>query len=609
MRSRKRTYYRTIITKQGRLTMDNGAILFICRHNSARSQMAEGFAKRLAPEGVAVFSAGLEPAGKTHPLAIAVMSENGIDISGQRPKRIQDLPALRFDLAVTLCSSLTQEQVSPAIAGSPANVHWGLDDPAVYDESGPQSLEAFRKSAGEIRELVSGLFNRGYFDAFALHKQNTDRIIDNLAEGVIAHDLNRTIFFFSRGAERLTGLSATEVIGKDCHEVFSPRLCGDNCSFCDDSDVPKFQKKCYATVLPEVRGERKELDVTVVPLTGGDGKMRGVVASLFDKTVWKHGYLHREDGPQSFAGIIGRTPAMKQVFQQIRDLAAYDAPVHVSGETGTGKELVARAIHSESTRRDNLFVPINCGALPEGLVESELFGHIKGSFSGAVRDKKGRFELADKGTLFLDEIVELPKPAQVKLLRFLQEGILEKVGSEKILSANVRIISASNRDLKKEVEKGAFRDDLYYRINVIPIVLPPLRSRKNDIPLLVRHFLNAERNRQNGKRSEISDEAMAAIMDYQWPGNVRELENAIQFAVIKCRNNLITPADLPLELARPGERNGHRGPAPKLDALSVKDALMKAGGNKSKAARLLDVGRATLYRFLEVHPELDPGGE
>jgi transcriptional regulator with PAS, ATPase and Fis domain len=159
------------------------------------------------------------------------------------------------------------------------------------------------------------------------------------------------------------------------------------------------------------------------------------------------------------------------------------------------------------------------------------------------------------------------------------------------------------------VEKGAFRDDLYYRINVIPIVLPPLRERKNDIPLLVRHFLNAEHNRHNGKRPELSDEALAAIMDYSWPGNVRELENAIQFAVIKCRDNLIKPADLPMELVRSGERNGQRGPVPKLDGRSVKEALEKTGGNKSKAARLLGVGRATLYRFLEIHPELDTIGD
>ncbi len=585
--------------------MDNGAILFICRQNSARSQMAEGFAKQMAPEGVAVFSAGPEPSPEVHPLAIAVMREHGIDISGHFPKRIQDLHALNFDLAITLCSSLKQGEECPAVAGSPAIVHWGLEDPAIHGTSGPEALEAFRESARAIKQLVFNLLNRGYFDAFVLHKKNTDRIIDNLAEGVIAHDLNRTIFFFSRGAERLTGLSATEAIGKDCYDVFKPRLCGDNCSFCDKNEVPVFQKKCYSTIIPEVRGERRELDVTVVPIRAGDAKMRGVVVALADKTDLRRCYLEREHGPHSFAGIISQTPAMKQVFQQIRDLAAYDAPVHIFGETGTGKELVARAIHRESTRRDNLFVPINCGALPEGLVESELFGHVKGSFSGAVRDKKGRFEMADKGTLFLDEIAEMPKNTQVKLLRFLQEGILEKVGSEKTMTADVRIISASNKDLKKEVEKGSFRDDLYYRINVIPITLPPLRERKNDIPLLARHFLNAENNRHHGKRPEISDEAMASIMDYQWPGNVRELENAIQFAVIKCRDNLITPADLPLELARQNSHNGQRGPARKLDTPSVQAALEKAGSNKSKAARILGVGRATLYRFLEIHPELD----
>ncbi|MFP4444930.1 MAG: sigma 54-interacting transcriptional regulator [Desulfosudaceae bacterium] len=589
--------------------MDKAALLFVCRHNSARSQMAEGFARQMAPAGVSILSAGVEPALQIHPQAVTAMASHGIDLSDQSPKSIRDLDALRFDLVITLCSETDRNPSCPLMAGSPANVHWALDDPARSGQDEAALEASFRKSAEEIRQLVYNLFHRVYLEAFVLHKRNMDRIIDNLSEGVMAHDLDRIIFYFSRGAERLTGISATEAIGRDCHEVFIPRLCGDNCSFCDDMEITDFQKKCYATVIPEVRGERKELDVTVVPLQGADGKMQGVVASLSDKTEINRARYAQEDSPTSFAGIIGQTTAMKQVFQQIRDLAAYDAPVHIFGETGTGKELVAQAVHRESVRRDNPFVPINCGARPEGLVESELFGHVKGSFSGAVRDKKGRFELADKGTIFLDEISELPKNVQVKLLRFLQEGILEKVGSEKTITSDVRIISASNADLKKEVEKGNFRDDLFYRINVIPIVLPPLRERKNDIPLLVRHFVNREHLKTHGKRPVIDDEAMQAIMEYHWPGNIRELENAIQFAVIKCRNDRITSADLPLELSRSNNNAGQRGPSRKLDTASVKEALEKAGGNKSKAARLLDVGRATLYRFLENHPELNSGQE
>jgi transcriptional regulator with PAS, ATPase and Fis domain len=355
-------------------------------------------------------------------------------------------------------------------------------------------------------------------------------------------------------------------------------------------------------VAPELQGQRKELEVTVVPLRDSDGHIQGVVASLADQTAF-HEAVRGHEGETGFSGIIGRTPEMLSVFRQIRDLAAYDVPVHVSGETGTGKELVARAIHSESTRRNGPFVPINCGALPEGLVESELFGHVRGSFSGAVRDKKGRFELAHKGTIFLDEVAELPQSTQVKLLRFLQEGVLEKVGSEKQTSVDVRVVSATNKDLKKEVAKGAFREDLYYRLNVVPIHLPPLRKRKNDIPLMAAYFVrHAAAGIRSGDAS-IADDAMALLVEYSWPGNVRELQNIIQFLVIKSAGKIITAAHLPQEirgddaviLPKRGRRN-------KLDYAGVESALARAGGNKAKAARLLGVGRATLYRFLTDHP-------
>lgn len=306
----------------------------------------------------------------------------------------------------------------------------------------------------------------------------------------------------------------------------------------------------------------------------------------------------------SFAEIIGQDVKMLQVFQQISDVAGYDYPVHIFGATGTGKELVANAIHSESHRAGKPFVPINCGALPEGLIESELFGHVKGAFSGAVRNKKGRFELADGGTIFLDEVAELSKPIQVKLLRFLQEGTLERVGGDKTISVNVRVISATNRDLKKAVQQGSFRDDLFYRLNVIPISLPPLKERKNDIPLLVDHFLHEAEERYGQKPLRVSKEVIVLMMDYQWPGNIRELQNAIQFAIVKCSGNVITPDHLPLELRDLDNACVRRGPVRKLSVSAVKTAIAKTSGNKTRAAKLLGVGRATLYRFLDDHPGL-----
>jgi len=268
---------------------------------------------------------------------------------------------------------------------------------------------------------------------------------------------------------------------------------------------------------------------------------------------------------------------------------------------------VANAIHNESPRNGAPFVPINCGALPESLIESELFGHVKGAFSGAVRNKKGRFELADRGTIFLDEIADLSKPMQVKLLRFLQDSTFEKVGGEKTTSVNVRVLSATNKNLKKEVQQNHFRKDLFYRLNVIPIHLPPLRERRNDIPLLMEHFLKEAEEMHDSKPPKVSKEALSIMMGYHWPGNVRELQNVIQFAIVNCSGDTILPKDLPMELKDESLLRSSRGASRKLDTEIVKSALEKTGGNKAKASRLLGVGRATLYRFLSDHPETIPG--
>ena len=305
----------------------------------------------------------------------------------------------------------------------------------------------------------------------------------------------------------------------------------------------------------------------------------------------------------SFSGIIGRDPKMKDLFEMIREITEVDIPVFIQGESGTGKELVARAIHNEGPRVHKAFVPVNCGALPEGLLESELFGHVKGSFTGALRDRKGRFEMANGGTLFLDEIGDLPKVMQAKLLRVLQEGKFERVGDEKTISVDVRIISAANRNLKHEVEKGNFRDDLYYRISVVPIHMPPLRKRKNDIPLLINDFL--EKATYKGQKTKtISESALSVMIDYAWPGNVRELQSAIHYALIKSRGKIIQPAHLPIELRKQKIDRLSRGPSLRLDSKTVKEALIRSGGNKAKASRYLGVGRATLYRFLKNFPDI-----
>ncbi len=433
------------------------------------------------------------------------------------------------------------------------------------------------------------------------HVENLEHVLDNFKEGIIAHDLNRRIFFFNKQAEKITGYKKEEVLGRDCHQAFGAPFCGEHCSFCGTEPALNDYTE-YTINMVTKSGKSRKVEMTVTMMKDEAKQNIGVLVSLNDVTdifdlKLKAGKL------TGFSNIVGQDSKMLRLFQQIKDVARYDYPVHIWGDTGTGKELVANAIHNESYRSGGPFVPINCGSLPEGLVESELFGHVKGAFSGAVRDKKGRFELADRGTIFLDEIGELSKNMQVKLLRFLQDGKFERVGGEKSISVDVKIISATNKDLKKEVLKKNFRKDLYYRINVIPIKLPTLRERKNDIPILIDHFLREAEKIHKLNVPEISRKALGLMMDYEWPGNVRELQNAIQFSIVKCNGNKILPEDLPMELAAGVDFRSSRGPSRKLDINIVRAALKKTGGNKAKAARYLGVGRATLYRFLNDSPE------
>jgi len=389
--------------------------------------------------------------------------------------------------------------------------------------------------------------------------ENLERILDNLKEGIIAHDLERRILFFNREAERITGCRRAEVLGKDCHDAFGGPFCGERCSFCRLPALLPLDKDGYLLTITSKSGERHRIEMTQTMMTDPGGQAFGVLAAFRDLADLACLQIQAEK-LTAFANIIGRNTKMLRIYQQIRNVANYDYPVNISGETGTGKELVAAAIHTESCRGGAPFVPINCGALPESLIESELFGHVKGAFSGAIRDKKGRFELADGGTVFLDEVAELSKHMQVRLLRFLQAGTFEKVGGEKTSAVNVRIICATNKNLRQEVKRGRFRDDLFYRINVIPIHLPPLRDRQNDIPLLVEHFLQQAGERYSREPLQVSREALALMTAYRWPGNVRELQNAIQFAFVRCTGRVVRPFDLPLEIREFESPAGSRGP-------------------------------------------------
>ncbi|MBI5527879.1 MAG: sigma-54-dependent Fis family transcriptional regulator [Deltaproteobacteria bacterium] len=330
-----------------------------------------------------------------------------------------------------------------------------------------------------------------------------------------------------------------------------------------------------------------------------------------------------------YEGMVGGGAAMKKVFETVETVAFSTSSVLIGGESGTGKELVARALHFRSPRRDGPFVPVNCAAITETLLESELFGHLRGAFTGATQNKRGLFEAADHGTIFLDEISEVPQSIQVKLLRVLQEGELRRVGSSDTMRVDVRVVAATNRDLAAAVSGGAFREDLYYRLNVINVALPPLRDRRDDIPVLVHHFLRRFSGKMQKKVVSVDDRAMRALSAYGWPGNIRELENVVERAVVLCKGDSVTPGDLPAQITEPGaERHSRAAAIPEsAPAGKYRDAkaaamarferayfrglLERTGGQIGEAARLAGLDRSNFRKLLGKHPDVrkKPGEE
>jgi transcriptional regulator with GAF, ATPase, and Fis domain len=302
--------------------------------------------------------------------------------------------------------------------------------------------------------------------------------------------------------------------------------------------------------------------------------------------------------------MVGNSEAMRNVFRVIAKVAKSQATVLIRGESGVGKELVARAIHYNSNRSEGPLIELSCAALPETLLESELFGFEKGAFTGAVTRKKGRFELAEKGTIFLDEIGDIPQSIQSKLLRALQSKEISHLGGTEVINVDVRVITATNRDLEKAVTEGKFREDLYYRLNVIPIFIPPLRERKEDIPLLIEHFMEKFSRENNKQNLKFSDEALEQCMDYDWPGNIRELENAIENAVVLAEGNTILPQDLPFTIYIKDTfgmdkdflkvEESYRKKIQYAEKMILRDAIKKTNGNKSQAARLLKISLRTM---------------
>ena len=424
-----------------------------------------------------------------------------------------------------------------------------------------------------------------------------DIILDSVADGVFTVDRDWRITYFNRAAERITGVSREEAVGRPCCEVFRANICERKCALRQtmESGEPIVSKPIY---IVSADGRRIPVSISTALLKDETGRAMGGVETFRDMSMTEE--LRKElRGRFTFEDIVSKNSGMRRILSILPDIAESESTVLIEGESGTGKELVARALHNLSRRRDGPLVCVNCGALPDSLLESELFGYRAGAFTDARRDKPGRFALAEGGSIFLDEIGDLSPALQAKLLRVLQERTYEPLGSISPVRADVRVIAATNRDLREMVREGGFRRDLYYRINVIRLVIPPLRERKEDIPLLVQHFIERFNRLNNRRIAQISPAALHILMDHDFPGNVRELENVIEHASVLCQGDVIEPRHLP-DYLRPSP-----APAPSpasartlrdLEAAFIMNALRENRWNRAATARALGIHKTTLYR-------------
>ena len=444
-------------------------------------------------------------------------------------------------------------------------------------------------------------------------------LLESIGDGVFTLNPDGEITSWNLSMERISGYKSHEVIGKSCHVLEFSQCFGKQCpADLKECEIYKYGKveptECFLKhknghIIPVIKNARvmREKDESII----------GIVEALTDLTELKKAKVKIEEASRrmgefyKFGNIIGKSHVMQLVFSAINAAASSEATVLVQGESGTGKELVAGAIHFNSERKNKPLITVNCSALSESLLESELFGHIKGAFTGALRDRAGRFEEADKGSLFLDEIGEISPLIQIKLLRVIQEREIERVGESKKRKIDIRIIAASNKDLYELVKAGRFREDLYYRLKVFPVFLPPLRERKKDIPILANHFIDVFNKKTGKKIQHISQEAMRIFLDYKWPGNVRELENAIEHAFVLCENKKIDLFDLPVEIRQFGY-NVHsnkiypinssqekKGVKAKLSKEMLINILTECDWNKAEVARRVGWSRAAIWKYMK----------
>lgn len=431
-----------------------------------------------------------------------------------------------------------------------------------------------------------------------------ESILESISDGVFTVDSAWRITSFNRAAETITGIRRQDAIGKTCSDVFRASMCETDCALRHtvQTGKPLVNKPAF---IVNAAGLRIPVSVSTAILRDKTGKISGGAETFRDLTLVEE--LRKElEGRFQMGDLVSRSAAMRRIFDILPQVAESNATVLIEGETGTGKELLARAIHNLSPRANKKFVPVNCGALPETLLESELFGYVKGAFTGAGRDKPGRFDLAEGGTVFLDEIGDISPALQVRLLRVLQERTYEPLGGTQTRRADVRIVAATHRDLADLMRKGSFREDLFYRLNVVNLDLPPLRKRKEDIPLLIEHFITRFNRRQAQAVKSVAPDALALLMAHDYPGNVRELENIVERAFVLCRSGRIERAHLPPELSgRLPENIASAFVAPlaaqkrAAEAQAIRAALEHNNFNRLATARALGLHKSTFFRKLK----------
>jgi PAS domain S-box-containing protein len=430
-----------------------------------------------------------------------------------------------------------------------------------------------------------------------------DVILDSITEGVFTVDSDWCITSFNRAAEEITGIPRKKALDQKCSDILRADVCETDCALRQTmrTGKPVINRAVH---IVDAKGERHAIAISTALLKDENGKVIGGVETFRDMSLVEE-LRKKIEGRYCCEDIISQNHRMQNLFGILPNIAESDCTVLIEGESGTGKELFARAIHNLSFRKDKSFVAVSCGALPDTLLESELFGYKAGAFTDAKKDKSGRFAMAEGGTLFLDEISDVSAAVQVRLLRVLQERTYEPLGAVSSVNANVRVITAANQKLSELVEQGKFREDLYYRINVMRLELPPLRERKDDVPLLVNHFTNHFRRLRNKNISCVTDEVLASLLAYDYPGNVRELENIIEHCFVLCQGEVIEKKHLPASVCPSSSMDkimtSEITTLKQMEQLLITEALRRNKGNQTATAKELGINKSTLFRKLKAY--------